>query len=266
MNKLVAVSIAAATPVPSSSIASNEDDPELRAARAYASWLFYERRLLCRELWPHMGATAEKFVWADNAGADWHFSGRGELAWDEGPQPSSRAAAVLDLVGIDWRKPKDDLGLDHSDTGERPALPAGWPNVDPVIELSRRAIAAYEAMDANSSSFDGPERIVSRWERANPEPLDASGQQAWKDRRKVVEDLSGLTAAIEFANRLDEKFKIAMKAVRETQPISLRGLAAKVQALYRTEVNIENYFTLADDLRDILGETGERLPDIRFPA
>jgi hypothetical protein len=46
------------------------------------------------------------------------------------PQPSSRAATVLDLVGVDWRQPKRDMGLNHVDSGKRPALPSRWPQVD----------------------------------------------------------------------------------------------------------------------------------------
>src|ERR1700680_1481845 len=54
-----------------------------RALEAYASWLFMERRILCGELWPQMGADAERWDFADNAGYGWHFRGRGDLAWDE---------------------------------------------------------------------------------------------------------------------------------------------------------------------------------------
>src|SRR6476659_5175468 len=99
--------------------------PDRRALEAYASWLFMERRILCGELWPDMGAKAERYDYFDNAGAGWHFRGDGD--WRDLPQPSSRAAAVLDLVGVDWRQPKPDMGLNHEDTGHRPELPPGWP-------------------------------------------------------------------------------------------------------------------------------------------
>jgi hypothetical protein len=69
------------------------DSPDRRALEAYASWLFMERRILCGELWPHMGAEAERYDWHDNAGAGWHF--RGETDWRDLPQPSTRAASVL---------------------------------------------------------------------------------------------------------------------------------------------------------------------------
>jgi hypothetical protein len=107
-----------------------------------------ERRILCGELWPDMGSAAERYDWFDNAGAGWHFRGRGDLAWDEGPQPTSRAAAVLDLVGVDWRQPKRDMGLNHDDTGERPALPAGWPAIDSdLVRASHDIQVIDQALD-----------------------------------------------------------------------------------------------------------------------
>jgi len=77
--------------------------PGRRALEAYASWLHMERRLLCLELYPEMGSAEDKVVYAGNARFDWHFSGRDDLAWNEGAQPSSRAVAVLDLASVDWR-------------------------------------------------------------------------------------------------------------------------------------------------------------------
>jgi hypothetical protein len=112
MNSIVALPIAAAVPIASPAMSSAPaTDTDRRALEAYASWLFMERCILCGELWPDEGAQAERYDWHDNAGAGWHLRGRGDLAWNEGPQPSSRAAAVLDLVGVDWRQPKRDMGL-----------------------------------------------------------------------------------------------------------------------------------------------------------
>lgn len=132
MNKIVSLPIAAGIVpmLPSRAASSSVEAPPHAALEAYAAWLHMERRILCHELWPHMGSAAEHFVWADNAGYNWHFTGRGNLKWNEGQQPSARAAAVLDLVGVNWREEKEDLGLDHSDNSERPALPAQWPYVD----------------------------------------------------------------------------------------------------------------------------------------
>jgi hypothetical protein len=156
MNLLVTTAaVAASSPVASATEASGA--PDLRALHSYAAWLHMERRLLCTELWPHMSADAERYVWADNAGYNWHLAG--DVNWRDKPRPSSRAAAVLDLVGVDWRAPRDwDCGLNHEDDGARPALPQGWPASprqavhgagdypDPVFELiedHKRANAEY---------------------------------------------------------------------------------------------------------------------------
>src|SRR5437870_10792913 len=96
------VSTAAIVAVPTTAPASPQTS-DRRALEAYASWLFMERRILCGELWPDMGAEAERYDYYDNAGAGWHFRGDGD--WRDLPQPSTRAATVLDLVGVDWRQP-----------------------------------------------------------------------------------------------------------------------------------------------------------------
>lgn len=163
MNMMVSTAIAGTALASRSAEAAPASPTDRRALEAYASWLFMERRILCGELWPHMGAKAEKWDWHDNAGAGWHFRDRGALAWDEGPQPSSRAAAVLDLVGVDWRQPKEDLGLDHTDTGARPPLPAGWPAPDgELLELAEQFhVAESECGRLNSISdeMDGHRKI-----------------------------------------------------------------------------------------------------------
>jgi hypothetical protein len=118
--------------VPASAVSvSLTEPPDRHVLESYAAWLHMERRLLCRELYPHMGSAAERFIFADNAGFDWHFCGRGDLEWDQGPQPSSRAAAVLDLAGVDWRRRQPNHpDLYAVDNGGRPPLPANWPQVD----------------------------------------------------------------------------------------------------------------------------------------
>jgi hypothetical protein len=141
MNSLVAIPLAG-LPTVTPSFAGTLDR---RAPEAYASWLFMERRILCGELWPDEGAKAERYDWNDNAGSGWHLRGRGDLAWNEGPQPSSRAATILDLVGVDWRQPKRDMGLNHEDSGKRPPLPARWPEVDGELTAAYEEIVSLDA-------------------------------------------------------------------------------------------------------------------------
>ena len=103
---LMAGSIASAAVVPFPAFGGGDSSPpDRRALEAYATWLFYERRLLCLELYPELGMDADKFIAANNAGSLWHFHREGDgRGWRELPQPSTRATAVLDLVGCDWRQ------------------------------------------------------------------------------------------------------------------------------------------------------------------
>ena len=84
------VSTAAIVAVPTTAPASPQTS-DRRALEAYASWLFMERRILCGELWPDMGAEAERYDYYDNAGAGWHFRGDGDWrGWlDRGGAPRS---------------------------------------------------------------------------------------------------------------------------------------------------------------------------------
>jgi hypothetical protein len=153
MNFMVSTAIAGAAlaPYPTATAAAPAAT-DRRALEAYASWLFMERRILCGELWPHMGDKAERFNWFDNAGADWHFRGDGD--WRDLPQPSTRAAAVLDLVGIDWRQPKRDMGINHNDSGERPDLPPNWPHVDGELCRALEDLVAIDfAIDRLHKAF-----------------------------------------------------------------------------------------------------------------
>ena len=157
MNTIVsAAAVASATAIPSHSaqslqqVSSREGD--LRALHAYASWLHMERRILCRELWPELGSAADKFVHANNAGFNWHIDGRGSLNWNEGPQPSSRAETVLDLVGVDWRADVVPEAR-QSDAGKA---------IDPIfaaIEAHRQTGHAFEvALDRLQELEESPRR------------------------------------------------------------------------------------------------------------
>ncbi|MDP4026682.1 hypothetical protein Q8W71_29170 [Methylobacterium sp. NEAU 140] len=88
----------------------------------YATWLFMERRLVCRELYPHMGAEAAMFVAANTAADLFHFPAD-HRSWQDVPPPSTRAVQILDQVGVGWRNDlahRDDLDPSSSgDTAER---------------------------------------------------------------------------------------------------------------------------------------------------
>jgi hypothetical protein len=148
--------------------ASVVPSPNYRAMHAYASWLFMERRILCGELWPHMGSSAERYDYADNAGYHWHFRGTG--SWKDLPQPSSRAAAVLDKVGVDWRKWDDDYGLNHSDNGDRPGYPPGWPHVDGELRQASASfgittLALKGLIDSKKTDTDDYRRMSEEFSR-----------------------------------------------------------------------------------------------------
>lgn len=105
----------------------------------YASWLCMERRMVCMELYPHMGERADRFVIAANAADRFHYPTAGGFpsGITTAPKPSTRAVQVLDMVGVDWRA---DLGnganLDPPamrDDGQRPVVSHGWPRLDAAL-------------------------------------------------------------------------------------------------------------------------------------
>ena len=75
---------------------------------AYSEWLFYERRLLCRERWPG-SRDAEAFVPANTGASGFHFP-PGPVRRRDQLQPSTRAAVVLSAVGCGWREEKAFTG------------------------------------------------------------------------------------------------------------------------------------------------------------
>jgi hypothetical protein len=120
MMKSTAAAVVTATPAIASAAPATTDR---RALESYASWLFMERRLLCLELYPDMGVEAERYDFAQNAGYGWHFNG--EQDWRAVPQPSSRAARVLELVGVDWRAVAHPE-WEYTDSGRRPSIAGFW--------------------------------------------------------------------------------------------------------------------------------------------
>jgi hypothetical protein len=229
MNVLVSTAAAAAIPVAAPAMPVT---PDARAAHAYAAWLHMERRILCNEIWPDMGAMAEKFVFFDNAGANWHLR---HDDWKNDPQPSSRAAAVLDLVGVDWRG-GDDGGLSHQDSGHRPNLPAGWPRVDaalialgakfePLLDrfFAQRAIwaAQYAKVDAEVDQrfgdsgpwYDKDGRITDEGEARDKFWADAIARLVESDAEKF--------------NAIDLQLQSLANAIDALPVMSLEGLKAK---------------------------------------
>lgn len=89
-----------------------EVTPALLAA--YNQWLFYERRLLCIEMFPEskeLARLAEHYTPLDTAAGDFHFPMMSEgRDWRDVPPPSTRAASILGALGIDWRAGDDSRG------------------------------------------------------------------------------------------------------------------------------------------------------------
>ena len=113
----------------------------------YATWLAVERRLVCRELYPHVGSKADSFI-SDAPGATAFHCPPGR-SWQDVPLPSSRAVQLLDMLGVQWRSEREvdrpyDLGEAHD--REPAPLPYGWPQTDAeiltaLVDLRRLDIA-----------------------------------------------------------------------------------------------------------------------------
>ncbi|NEU13558.1 hypothetical protein G3T14_15670 [Methylobacterium sp. BTF04] len=107
--------------------------PERHALIAYASWLYMERQFVCKELYPHLGWRAATFIAGDNSGFDYHRK--------DAPAASSRAVAVLELIGCDWSKDRD-LGV--GDGGESFPEAKAFPHPDGrLIDLEQEYLAAH---------------------------------------------------------------------------------------------------------------------------
>ncbi|MEH2517788.1 hypothetical protein V1279_003361 [Bradyrhizobium sp. AZCC 1610] len=239
MNMFVSTAAIAAVPTTAPAMTQTSDR---RALEAYASWLFMERRILCGELWPDMGADAERYDYYDNAGAGWHFRGDGD--WRDLPQPSTRAAAVLDLVGVDWRQPKEDLGLNHADSGERPPLPPGWPHPEADLlklgEEFERLLAIEQSlkMDVRRLSSDC-DRI--RGEKMGIDPnnhescraaVDSEkGWKEWNEIWEVAATETGYHKAWDAWNRASIKTAKIGKRIFKIKPTTKAGLLVRVRVI-----------------------------------
>ena len=136
--------------------------PDRRSLVAYSSWLAMERRYLCHEMYPELGHAADSFVVGSNAGFDFHTADR--------PSSTSRAEAVLSLIGCDW---SHDGYLGIGDDG--PARPQSehFPHPDArLMDLEREFLAtratlaeAASAHKAALASFDRQEEEFVEVER-----------------------------------------------------------------------------------------------------
>jgi len=229
------VSTAAIVAVPTTAPASPQTS-DRRALEAYASWLFMERRILCGELWPDMGAEAERYDYYDNAGAGWHFRGDGD--WRDLPQPSTRAATVLDLVGVDWRQPKEDLGLDHADSGERPPLPPGWPHPEAdLLKLGAefdRLLAIEQSLERDMKRLDAEADRI-RCEKLGIDPANYQSAidcgKKWGEVWDVVATDIGYHKAWDAWNRASERTAKIGKRIFKIKPTTKAGLLVRVRVI-----------------------------------
>lgn len=211
----------------------------------YATFLAWEHNRVCAELYPHLGTKAVGFVLGMNA-AERFFYGSPESHSDRpGLLPaSSRAIAVLDLVGVDWRTdPPGDgierkIGGDHLiDTGERPRLPEGWPAPDASLVM-----AAGDLLR-----------------------LDAAIKTLLSSDTRSAEETPGYTG-------LDEARTDALAVLSSERADSLHGLQAKAHAILSPGLEGDPYAVedLAQSLaRDLLTATNKTIvshPDPVFAA
>jgi|GEM_PF-5499223 len=92
--------VAAATLPPALASARPAEPVTQELLESYNAWLFYERRLLAMQMYPDQ-KRPDALVPYSNGGCCWHFPI--DRHWTEWPQPSTRAASVLSIVGCDWR-------------------------------------------------------------------------------------------------------------------------------------------------------------------
>jgi hypothetical protein len=275
MNSIVALPLIA-SPISTPAMAGTSDR---RALEAYASWLFMERRILCGELWPDMGARAERYDYYLNAGAGWHFRGDGD--WRDLPQPSTRAAAVLDLVGVDWRQPKDDRGITHEDSGYRPELPPGWPAVHPdaqLLEMQEKIFGHKRALSATAPEIARLSHVWTGEDHRLHDEFEATRiAPTFEERKAIVEampEYNEYTRLLEMQECWHKSADEIVKQMWEIKAQTPEGRRAKVLVLLGyvmeddkwryTNAGVEPYdITRARDLliEFVGGEASEQLRD-----
>lgn len=198
--------------------ALNAPEPEAlpagdRAALVnYATFLAWERNRVCAELYPHLGTRAASFVLGMNAAHRFFHPDDDHRARHKVPPASTRAAKVLDLVGIDWRSDLPGDGIERAmgssgpyiDNGERPAVPHGWPDLDAALVTAAGDLVKIEA--AINLLLNGESRDADQ----------VPGYSALEDERSEVLDT------------------LVMEKAR-----TLRGLQAKARTLSSREAAID---------------------------
>nr|WP_137830868.1 hypothetical protein [Methylobacterium sp. L1A1] len=214
----------------------------------YATFLAWERNRVCAELYPHLGTKAATFVLIENAAERFFYPdgvGNGvSQSRRDVPPASTRAVAVLDLVGVDWRSDPPGDGMERSigarecvDTGERPPVPYGWPAIDATLV---EASANLVRLDAGIAALiEGDERDAGA----------VPGYLGLEDARTA-----------------------ALVTLTDKRAEGVRGLQAKARAILTRGLGTDP-FTLSDlgqslarDLLDIDGRSIEPQPDPIFAA
>ena len=215
----------------------------------YASWLFMERRMICRELYPHMGDKSDRFVLSGSAADRFHFPTSGEFligeptAW----KASARAVPVLDLVGADWRSDLTESGCRHldrpdrRDNGERPPVPHGWPRLDAAL---------LDALD-DLNRLDAAQDVMG---------TAGSGDERDADTIPGYGDLEDARDSV-------------LDRLSEVRASGLTGLQVKAKALLTqsvSETGGETFHDIAASLaRDLLEASNQKIeprPDPAFVA
>jgi hypothetical protein len=169
----------------------------------YASWLFYERRILVHQLYPELGAAAESFRAEDNPGAHWHFVAYNHPRLAERMNPAGRAALVLAAVGVPLPEhPAIRKGQSHSDAR--------------LLETVSELVSAADAFDIAAGLSD--EDLDTATERENtaiealtaarPNTLEGLEAKAWAAQRVCRPDLMSSARAALSASLVEDMLRL----------------------------------------------------------
>lgn len=221
----------AATALPASVTAEKLASAEITPAllQAYSQWLFYERRLLALEMYPHAGIDAERFVPVNTAAQLFHFPlGRD---WRDAPKPSSRAALVLSAMGIEWTADEDPLPCSHGAFGTAAEEP--HPDAE-LIRLGRQLdplmAELIDIWPEYRRASNALERLRAR-HKAEWLSLYAAGrnEEAGAMARHWEEE-TGFTPVNARVERLDHELEPIINAIMAHPAATIAGLGVKARA------------------------------------